>query len=133
MLAIAVLLAAALSSEPSEIVLREPLFPITVQTTITSQCGSHDVSIRMESAQGQLGSRVTGLVVGDDTLSGRDLDRLAAAIGRRDIISAAVVKCGEEVNLDKVSIVIEMAEHPAYSSKTVGLEITEDGVEIDRA
>lgn len=124
---------AALSSEPSEIVIREPRFPQSVHTTVISQCGSQEVLIRMERNQGRLGSRVTEIAYGNKKLSDGDLDRLASAIGPRDIVGAAVVKCGEQTNLDKLGIVIEVAESPHYSYTFVGVEITEDSVAIDRA
>ena len=132
MLAITTLVA-ALVSEPSEIVLREQFLPTAVHTTIISQCGTEEVTIRMENTQGRVGSRVTEIAFGDAMLSASDLDRLAAIIGQRDIVGAAVVKCGEETNLDKLGIVIEVAEKPDYSYTFVGLEITEDGVEIGRS
>lgn len=124
---------ASLSSHPSELVLREPLFPLAVHTTVLSQCGTEEVLIRMENTQGRVGSRVTEISIGDEMLSDRDLNRLAEAIGNRDIVAAAVVKCGEKAYFDELSIIIEISEDPRYSYRFVGLEITEDGVKISRS
>lgn len=123
----------ALASPAPPIVLIERFLPISVQTTVTSQCGSETVVIRMLDSQRQLRRTIVGIRVGDVEVSEADLQRLAATILPRDVVSASIIRCGKEHNLDEVEIVIDCGtkfNEDGSLPRFVGLTVAGTRVEI---